>query len=233
MTPPEATPATEDEAFTGAASSAGVEAPPRSEATAPEPDDVAPEADADVTPPDAHPAMADGITTLQVVEALLFASDAPMTPQKIVAILGVGSAREVRDHIDALNARYEQAGAAFRVEKLAGGYQMLTLPVYNTWLRRLKQSRQDSKLSGAALETLAVVAYKQPVVRAQIEALRGVSAGEMLNRLRELGLIKIVGRAEDVGRPMLYGTTRKFLEVFGLASLDELPEVEELQAPRG
>ena len=169
------------------------------------------------------------LTTEQVVEAVLFASDTPLPPAKIASILGVGTAREVRKHIEALNARYAEQRSAFRIEEIAGGYQMLTLPAFNTWVRRLKQNRQDSKLSPAAVETLAVVAYKQPVVRADIEAIRGVSAGEMLNRLRELGLIKIVGRAEDVGRPILYGTTKRFLEVFGLASLEDLPQVEELK----
>jgi len=170
------------------------------------------------------------LTSEQVVEAILFAADTPLGLSKIVSILGVGSARDVRKHINALNQRYEQHGAAFRIESIAGGYQMLTRPEFNTWLRRLKQSKQDSRLSQAAMETLAVVAYKQPVVRADIEAIRGVQSGEMLNRLRELGLIKIVGRAEDVGRPMLYGTTKRFLEVFGLSGLDDLPEVEELKS---
>ena len=170
------------------------------------------------------------LTTEQVVEAILFAADTPLTPAKIVSILGVGSARDARKHIETLNKRYAEGRAAFRIENIAGGYQLLTLPAYNRWVRRLKQSRQDSKLSQAAMETLSVVAYKQPVVRADIEAIRGVGAGEMLNRLRELGLIKIVGRAEDVGRPMLYGTTKRFLEVFGLSGLDDLPEVEELQS---
>lgn len=172
------------------------------------------------------------ISTERVVEAILFASDEPLTPAKIVSILGTGSAREVRKIIQTLNADYAKTGHAYRIEEIAGGYQMLTLPEYNTWLRRLRQSRQDSKLSPAAMETLAVVAYKQPVVRAEIEAVRGVSAGEVLNRLRELGLIKIVGRAEDVGRPMLYGTTKHFLELFGLGSLEDLPAIEELQMPK-
>jgi segregation and condensation protein B len=171
------------------------------------------------------------INTEQVIEAVLFASDSPLAASKMVSLLGVGTAREVKDYIESLNRRYEKEGASFRIEQIAGGYQMLTLPAYNTWIRRLKQNRQDSKLSPASLETLALVAYKQPVVRADIEAVRGVSCGELLNRLRELGLIKIVGRAEDVGRPMLYGTTKRFLEVFALSSLDDLPEVEELQAP--
>jgi segregation and condensation protein B len=169
------------------------------------------------------------LTTEQVVEAILFAADTPLPLSKIVSLIGVGSARDVRKHINALNDRYDERGAAFRIEVIAGGYQMLTRPEFNTWLRRLKQNRQDSRLSQAAMETLAVVAYKQPVVRADIEAIRGVASGEMLNRLRELGLIKIVGRAEDLGRPMLYGTTKRFLEVFGLSGLEDLPEVEELK----
>lgn len=175
------------------------------------------------------------VTTERVIEAVLFVSEAPLTLSKLVSILStaesqISSAREVRDHIKALNRRYQKTGASFRIEKIAGGYQMLTLPVYNTWIRKLKQSRQDSRLSQAALETLAVVAYKQPVIRAEIESIRGVAAGEMLNRLRELGLIKIVGRAEDVGRPILYGTTKRFLEAFGLGDLEDLPEVEELKS---
>ena len=172
------------------------------------------------------------ITSDRVVEAVLFASNAPLNLSKIVSILGTGSAREVRKIIQSLNETYEAEGHAFRVAEIAGGYQILTLPEYNTWLRRLKHSRQESKLSPAAMETLAVVAYKQPVVRAEVEAVRGVSAGDMLNRLRELGLVKIVGRADDVGRPMLYGTTRHFLEIFGLSALEDLPAVEELQMPK-
>lgn len=183
------------------------------------------------TETDSAPGSSPEISPEQVVEAVLFSSDGPLPLAKLTAILGVGSARDIRKHIESLNKKYQKRNAAFRIENIAGGYQMLTLPSFNTWVRKLKQSRQDSRLSAAALETLAIVAYKQPVVRAEIEALRGVASGEMLNRLRELGLVKIVGRAEDVGRPMLYGTTRRFLEVFGLSSLDELPEVEELQSP--
>ena len=172
------------------------------------------------------------INIQQVVEAILFSTETPLTPQKIVSVLGVGSVRDEKAQITALNERYEQQGAAFRIEKIAGGYQLLSMPQFNTWIRRLRQARQESRFSAAALETLAVVAYKQPVVRAEVEAIRGVSAGEMLNRLRELGLVKIVGRAEDVGRPMLYGTTKRFLELFGLASLEDLPSVEQLQPPK-
>ncbi len=204
-----------------------------------QPDEDAPDEQAPATPagsalPDetvAGPAPTAEISTAQVIEAILFTAEQPLTPARIVGILGVGTVREVRNHIRALNRRYEEIGAAFRIEEIAGGFQMLTLSVFNSWLRRFKQSRQESRLSQAAMETLAVVAYRQPVVRAEIEAIRGVAAGEMLNRLRELGLIKIVGRAEDVGRPILYGTTRRFLEVFGLSSLEDLPAVEELKPP--
>lgn len=187
--------------------------------------------DTEVVQPQGTPGSPKEITTQSVVEAILFASDVPLPAAKIAQIVGAGDAREVKKHIAALNDRYEAVGAAFRIEEIAAGFQMLTLPEYNTWLSKLSKARSDSKLSQAALETLAVVAYKQPVLRADIEAIRGVAAGEMLNRLRELGLIKIVGRAEEIGRPMLYGTTRKFLEVFGLADLRELPQVEELRPP--
>lgn len=168
------------------------------------------------------------LTTESVVEAILFASDSPMPPAKIAQILEVGDARDVRRHVNALNERYARTGASFRIEEIAGGYQMLTLAAYNSWLGKLHAHHRESKLSPAALETLAVVAYKQPVGRAEIEAIRGVAAGDMLQRLREANLIKIVGRAEEIGRPLLYGTTKRFLEVFGLASLDDLPSVEAL-----
>ena len=108
---------------------------------------------------------------------------------------------------------------------------MLTLPDFHPWLSKLRQTRAMTRLSKPALETLAIVAYKQPVMRASVEAIRGVASGEVLNRLREMGLVQIVGRAEEVGRPMLYGTTRKFLEVFGLQRLEDLPAVEELKPP--
>lgn len=176
------------------------------------------DAAADITP----------IEPRRVVEAILFANDSPLPAAKIANILDVGDARDVRKHIDALNEEYEQRGMSFRIEEIAGGYQMLTAPIYNTWLSRLLRVRQETKLSPAAMETLAVVAYKQPVTRAEIESIRGVAAGEMLNRLREVNLVKIVGRAEDLGRPLLYGTTKRFLEVFGLGALEDLPQVEAL-----
>lgn len=170
-------------------------------------------------------------TTESIVEAILLATDTPVTPAKIAQIVGAGGVAEVKGHIAALNRRYEETGASFRIEEIAKGYQILTLPDYNVWLRKLLKVRAEAKLSQAALETLAVVAYKQPVLRVEIEEIRGVAAGDMLQRLREVNLVKIVGRAEEIGRPLLYGTTKKFLEVFGLASLDELPKIEALTPP--
>jgi len=171
------------------------------------------------------------ITTESVVEAILFATEEPLSAKKIADLLGTGTAKDVKQQIQALNQRYTELKMSFRVEEIAGGFQMLTLPEYNTWLSKYRETRSESKLSQAALETLAIVAYKQPVLRAEVEVIRGVAAGDMLNRLREMGLIKIVGRAEELGRPMLYGTTKRFLEVFGLAGLDDLPQIEELKAP--
>ncbi|MBI5763904.1 MAG: SMC-Scp complex subunit ScpB [Planctomycetes bacterium] len=171
------------------------------------------------------------IEPVRVVEAILFASDSPLPASKIANILGVGDARDVKKHIAALNAQYESVGVSFRIEEIAGGFQMMTLSAYNTWLTKLLRAREETKLSPASLETLAIVAYKQPATRADIETIRGVAAGDMLNRLRELNLVKIVGRAEDLGRPLLYGTTKHFLEVFGLGSLEDLPQVEVLKSP--
>jgi segregation and condensation protein B len=142
----------------------------------------------------------------------------------------VGDGRDVRRHIKSLNARYQEQGSSFRIEEIAGGFRMMTLPAYNRWLVKLLRVRQETKLSAAAMETLAIVAYKQPCTRADIEAIRGVAAGDVLNRLREMNLVKIVGRAEDLGRPMLYGTTKRFLEVFGLPGLEDLPQVEALRS---
>ena len=169
-------------------------------------------------------------TVESVIEAVLFASDESLTPARLAAIVETG-VKQVREHIENLNRKYEAANNAFRIEQIAGGYQMLTLSQYNHWLKKLLRIRADGKLSPAALETLAIVAYKQPVMRADIEVIRGAATGEMLRGLMYKGLVKIVGRAEVLGRPMLYGTTKKFLEIFGLNSLKDLPKVEELKKP--
>ena len=170
------------------------------------------------------------VTVESVTEAVLFASDEPLTAARLADIIGTG-VKQIRQHIKDLNDKYQANNSAFRIEQIAGGFQMLTLSAYNHWLKKLLRVRGDSKLSPAALETLAIIAYKQPVIRADIEAIRGVAAGEMIRSLMYKGLVKIVGRAEVLGRPMLYGTTRKFLEIFGLNSLKDLPKIEELKKP--
>jgi segregation and condensation protein B len=169
-------------------------------------------------------------TVESVVEAVLFASDEPLSPARLADIVGT-SAREVRKHVETLNEKYKAGNNAFRIEEIAGGYQMLTLGPYNHWLQKLLRAREEGKLSQAAMETLAIIAYKQPVIRADVEAIRGVQVGEVIRNLMYKGLVKIVGRAEVLGRPMLYGTTKKFLEVFGLNSLKDLPKAEELKKP--
>ena len=169
-------------------------------------------------------------TEESVVEAVLFASDEPLTPNRLADIVGI-SAKHIREHINNLNNKYQANNNAFRIEEIAGGYQLLTLSSYNPWLKKLLRVRSDSKLSPASLETLAIIAYKQPVIRADIEAIRGVAVGEIVRSLMYKGLVKIVGRAEVLGRPMLYGTTKKFLEVFGLNTLKDLPKIEELKQP--
>ena len=171
-------------------------------------------------------------TVESVIEAVLFASDEPLTKAKIVKIAELSSAKQVSDAIKNLNTRYRSNNNSFRIEKIAGGYQMLTLPIYNSWLSKMITVKTDSKLTQAALETLAIVAYKQPIIRADIEGVRGVASGEMVRSLMYKGLVKITGRAEILGRPLLYGTTKKFLEVFGLNSLKDLPSIEELKKPQ-
>ncbi len=170
------------------------------------------------------------LTLESVIEAVLFASDEPLTVARLANIVET-TTKQIREHIDNLNKKYEENNNAFRIEQIAGGYQMLTLSNYNHWLKQLLRVRSETKLSPAALETLAIIAYKQPVIRADIEAIRGVAVGEVIRSLCYKGLVKIVGRAEVLGRPMLYGTTKKFLEVFGLNTLKDLPKIEELKKP--
>ncbi len=165
-----------------------------------------------------------------VVEAILFASDSPVPASKISQVAELSGQKAVNAAIKRLNERYASIGAAFRIEAIAGGYQLLTLPRYHDVLTKLFRTKSDSRLSQAALETMAIVAYRQPILRADIEAIRGVASGEILRSLMDKQLVKIVGRAEVLGRPMLYGTTKRFLEVFGLSSLEDLPRVEELRS---
>lgn len=198
-------------------------------AEAPEPADLDERGDAETASTVDRAALAAGAAPL--VEALLFASDTPVSAGKLADVIdrdGVTPA-VIRAAIDGLNEKYERCELTFRIEEIARGYQLLSLPDYHEVVSRLHHRTAETRLSDAALETLSIIAYKQPVIRADIESIRGVSSGEMVNRLRDLGLVRILGRADVVGRPLLYGTTRKFLEVFGLADLDDLPPMESLK----
>lgn len=173
-----------------------------------------------------------GMPLKQVVEALLFASDVPISVGKLAETVGLDATKPVKDTIAELNAEYAAREAAYRIEERAGGFQLLTLPQYADYIQRLVRKKDEGRLTPASLETLAIVSYKQPIIRADVEAIRGVACGEVLRSLMEHNLIKIVGRAEIVGRPMLYGTTRYFLEVFGLANIKDLPKAESLKEPK-
>lgn len=137
--------------------------------------------------------------------------------------------RRIHEAIACLNRQYHCTGRSFRIEAVAGGFRIMTLPAFGRLLAAFHGSAPP-RLSRAALETLAIIAYRQPITRAQVEAIRGVGCGEVLSTLLERRLITITGRAEELGRPLLYGTTRQFLEAFGLASLKDLPALEELPA---
>ena len=163
------------------------------------------------------------------LEALLFSTHHPLTAAQIADVLGLPVSKGVKQSVAELNAAYEESGRSFRIEQVAGGYQMLTLPQFGPLLVKLHAREADTKLTKPAQETLAVIAYKQPVLRTDIEAIRGVSCGETIRSLMEKRLVKISGRAELPGRPILYGTTRRFLESFGLNSLKDLPQPEGLE----
>jgi segregation and condensation protein B len=168
---------------------------------------------------------------LSRLEAALMLADEPLPARKLAAVADLADASEAHHLIERLKKLYDADGTAFQIEDIAGGYQLLTRPVYHGWLNRLRRTGRDLRLSAAALETLAIVAYRQPIMRAEIENVRGVQCGDVLSTLMEKGVVKIAGRHESLGRPVLYGTTKKFLQAFGLNSLKDLPEVELLKRP--
>lgn len=172
---------------------------------------------------------ADRDDRLQRLEAVLFLAREPLNSRKLSQYANLADGTEARTLIRRLNRLYDESGRAFRVEETAGGFRLMTRAKFASWLRRLAHVPPEVRLSAPALETLAVVAYRQPVLKAVIEAIRGVNCGEVLRQLMERDLVRIVGRSEELGRPYLYGPTRKFLQVFGLRSLDDLPRVEILR----
>ncbi|TVQ62692.1 MAG: SMC-Scp complex subunit ScpB [Phycisphaerales bacterium] len=185
---------------------------------------------------------------LASVEAVIVSADRPVTPGAIgEALLGLGKGdtpsasgeddaegrakgveARVRGAVEALNEAYDQSGRAFRIEQVAGGWRLMTRPEHAEVVAAFSRQRQSQKLSRAAIETLAIIAYRQPMTRASLEAIRGVACGEVLRSLLERKMVMIKGRAEELGRPMLYGTTKQFLDAFGLATLRDLPKVGEL-----
>lgn len=202
------------------------------EAAAAEP--PAPQADAapaiDVADPDAEALSA--VPLPARVEALLFAAAEPLPLKRLRELTACPDARAVRDAVEALARDYAAAGRAFRIEEVAQGFQLRTTEAVAPVVARLGRRPADERLSSAALETLAVIAYRQPVLRVDVEKIRGVACGEVLRALQERGLVRVAGRAELPGSPLLYGTTQRFLEVFGLRDLQDLPRDRELLRPR-
>lgn len=163
-----------------------------------------------------------------IVESLLFASDAPITIDKIKSVLEVADRKAIREVLTSLTQEYESAKRGFFLSEVAGGFQLRTRPEYRQWIRRLKETR-PARLSRAGMETLAIIAYKQPVLRSDVEYLRGVDCGGTLRTLLERRLIRVLGRKDLPGRPMIYGTTKQFLELFDLKDLNDLPTLKDLK----
>ena len=175
------------------------------------------------------------------VEAILLSISRPVSETKLVEFLGLGAlnskdkmpATMVKQAIDHLNAEYAQSGRAFRIERLAGGWQLLTLSKFAPLMTRVHGAKLQGRLTPASLDTLAIIAYRQPTLRSELEAVRGVACGDVLRGLMERRLVRITGRAEELGRPMLYGTTSEFLRVFGISRIEDLPQARELRNPAG
>ncbi len=165
-----------------------------------------------------------------VLESLFFVSDSPIRLETLVEILPESSKDSILEGIRQIQAEYGHPSKGIELTEIAGGYQFRTKPGWAEWVNRLKKAKAV-KLSQAALETLAIVAYRQPVIRPAIEEIRGVDTGSVLHTLLEKGLVKIMGRKELPGRPIVYGTTRTFLELFSLNSVSDLPKLQEIQPP--
>jgi segregation and condensation protein B len=168
----------------------------------------------------------------RIIESLLFVHQHPLTVDNIVKIFGDQAGKKViKEALGELVAEYQGMDRSFHLAEVDEGYQFRTKAAYAPWIRNLRKVK-PAKLSQSALETLAIVVYRQPIVRAEIEHIRGVDSGWVLNSLLEKGLIKILGRKEVAGRPLVYGSSRRFLEVFGLRDLSGLPTLQELDALR-
>jgi len=163
-----------------------------------------------------------------VIEAFLFVAGTPLSLDKLAELAQTDKA-DIKEIVTRLTQRYNQPDSGIRLLEVAGGYQFRSDPALAPWLRRLQKERVQ-RLSAAALETLAIVAYRQPVTRAEIEYLRGVDSGGVMKTLLERNLLRILGKKDVPGRPLLYGTSRYFLELFGLKDLNDLPTLKEFAA---
>lgn len=163
-----------------------------------------------------------------IIESLLFAAGEPLSIETLCSVIEGADKPAVRSALGALQAAYEARGGGFYLAEAAGGYQLRSRPAFQPWIRRLLGTSAP-RLSRAALETLAIVAYRQPVIRADVEAIRGVDCGGVLRMLMERKLIRVMGRKEIPGRPLIYGTTKHFLETFELRDLRDLPTLKEIQ----
>jgi len=163
-----------------------------------------------------------------IIEALLFASDTPLTIQKLKELLEVSSVKDIREGLDALDQHYQNSESAMKIIEIAGGYQIVSKEDYASYVQKLYKGRQASRLTQRALETLAIIAYKQPITKHEIENIRGVNVDGVVKTLLERNLVTIEGRQKAPGNPLLYATTNYFLEYFGLKSLDALPKLKEI-----
>ena len=163
-----------------------------------------------------------------VIESLIFVSESPLSLERIKEVLGEVSKKDVQRLLSELKADYEASQRGFTLEEVAEGFQFRTRPVHAEWIKRLKKTKPLA-LSQPALETLAIVAYRQPVVRTDVEKIRGVDSGGVLRTLLERKLIKILGKKDVPGRPLVYGTSKQFLEMFGLKDLSSLPTLKDLE----
>jgi segregation and condensation protein B len=170
----------------------------------------------------------DRVEAKKIIEAILFVSDKPVSIMTLRDVLKEIEPTEVRSCIEELNNEYNSSARSFSIKEIAGGFQMLTDPVYSTWISSLYK-RPPDRMTGPALETLAIIAYRQPLTRSDIEVIRGVNVDGVLHTLEERGLIRTRGRVDAPGRPILYGTTTEFLQHFGLKSLEDLPKLKEFQ----
>lgn len=168
----------------------------------------------------------------KVLETLLFITDQPLSLNRICRVIELRDEKIVRDAVALLQKEYLESSSAVQILEIGGGYQMSTKPEYGRWVRKLFHEKMTVRLSNAALENLAIIAYRQPITRAEIELIRGVEVIASLETLIERGLVKIVGRKDTVGRPLLYGTTDGFLRLFGLNSINDLPKVETFEIKR-